>query len=408
MKDAGEVGEVGEGSGSNGNNNGVSKIISAQAGKYIVTVTNEDKTVRVFEAGGLGELSSRTMPKRPCALALTDCDNTLLVADKFGDVYSLPLLPEATPAATPPTTTPKDSEAKRHRTEIAHDLLFTHKLLLGHVSMLTDLASITTTTPEGQKRKYVITADRDEHIRVSRYPQSWVIEGFCLGHGAFVSKVLVPEWAPLEVLSGGGDTWLGRWRWADGKCLQKVEVGGVLEEIVGKRVVGGRESSGAGGGAAEGEGAEGESKDKEEVVKPAVVGIWQVPQRKIIIVAFERIPALLLFTSSPPPDQSLTHHTTIPLPGNPLDLTVDPSTNSFWISLASASSSGEGECPLLQHITLTPNGQWENTTGGDKPAQAAIGQVSGVRYAGDAKVLNDGLLYTTGLLRKGFGKDREE
>ncbi|PWW77730.1 hypothetical protein C7212DRAFT_90045, partial [Tuber magnatum] len=94
------------------------------------------------------------------------------------------------------------------------------KLLLGHVSMLTDLLSVTTTTAqEGQKRKYIITADRDEHIRVSRYPQSWVIEGFCLGHTAFVSKLLVPRWAPQEVLSGGGDAWLGRWRWADGKCL---------------------------------------------------------------------------------------------------------------------------------------------------------------------------------------------
>ncbi len=44
------------------------------------------------------------MPKRPCAVVLTPDDLTILCADKFGDVYSLPLLgqtyePEATNSA---------------------------------------------------------------------------------------------------------------------------------------------------------------------------------------------------------------------------------------------------------------------------------------------------------------------
>jgi len=140
-----------------------------------------------------------------------------------------------------------------------------------------------------------MTADRDEHIRVSRYPQSWVIEGFCLGHTAFVSRILVPGWAPQEMLSGGGDGWLGRWRWADGKCLQRIEIAGVLEGVVGRKVVGGREG---GGSSMEGEEwREGGDKDKEEVVRPAVVGIWEVLERRIIIVAFERYTNLSLLPS---------------------------------------------------------------------------------------------------------------
>lgn len=34
--------------------------------------------------------------------------------------------------------------------------------------------------------RYVISADRDEHVRVSWYPQGWNVEMFCLGHEKLV------------------------------------------------------------------------------------------------------------------------------------------------------------------------------------------------------------------------------
>lgn len=53
------------------------------------------------------------------------------------------------------------------------------ELVLGHASLLTDFAlSI--------DEKYIITADRDEHIRVSWYPQGYNIEMYCLGHEKYV------------------------------------------------------------------------------------------------------------------------------------------------------------------------------------------------------------------------------
>jgi tRNA (guanine-N(7)-)-methyltransferase subunit TRM82 len=213
---------------------------------HAVAVT-EDKCVRVFSIqtdGGIVELSQRTMPKRPCALEVLPDNDTIICGDKFGDVYSLPLLPsdesekEAVeakaaqaaqeaknaelraqglfqPSATNLTVHTKrnlrslESQQKQKlftpRKEV---LAFEHKLLLGHVSMLTD-ATFAVREVEGKSRGYIITTDRDEHIRISRAaPQSHIIEGFCLGHTEYVSKVcLVPGTDFL--VSGGGDDWIG-------------------------------------------------------------------------------------------------------------------------------------------------------------------------------------------------------
>lgn len=56
--------------------------------------------------------------------------------------------------------------------------------LLGHVSMLLDFCL-------SLNGKRILTADRDEKLRISRYPQSFVIDNFCLGHTSFISSVVM-------------------------------------------------------------------------------------------------------------------------------------------------------------------------------------------------------------------------
>lgn len=258
------------------------KLTGTRDGRYLIAVT-DDKCIRVLEFQQddiLKQLSERysladeslnqnpaanfwqrLMPKRPCAISLTPDENIILCADKFGDVYSLPLLEisnegsstagsetcrislkqdEAsakpfTPAANTKTVhTLRNRRALRDQQNHAKIVPkmkssnFEHHLLLGHVSMLTDLLCMSIfddTSIPPQPRTYIFTSDRDEHIRVSRgIPQAHIIEGFCLGHTEFVSKLCIPHWSQKILISGGGDDYFLTWNWLSGEILQKVDL----------------------------------------------------------------------------------------------------------------------------------------------------------------------------------------
>jgi len=74
----------------------------------------------------------------------------------------------------PPPPKPENSLEGR-KSLVAHHNPSDGILLLGHASLLTAMALT-------QDENYIITADRDEHIRVSHYPDGHSIERFCLGH----------------------------------------------------------------------------------------------------------------------------------------------------------------------------------------------------------------------------------
>lgn len=189
------------------------------------------------------------MPKRLCAVAFTKDEQTLICADKHGDVYALPLIPgefiksrldeaRKSLAATELTvhsgknlkTLEQQKQARLENkkqpaksNEEKNVLNFEHYNVLGHVSVLTDLISVLL-----GGRSYILTADRDEHIRVSRgHPQAHVIEQFCLGHKSFVSKICVPAWAPELLVSGAGDGELILWDWIQGTIHQRISLGEV-------------------------------------------------------------------------------------------------------------------------------------------------------------------------------------
>ena len=115
----------------------------------------------------------------------------MLVADKNGDVY-------------------------RVKSEVAGDDNVP-RLLLGHLSQLLDM------TLDHQAER-VITADRDEKIRVSRYPNSYNIENYCLGHTEFVTTVWLSRVSSDVVISGSGDGTVRLWNYKTGEQLLSHDV----------------------------------------------------------------------------------------------------------------------------------------------------------------------------------------
>jgi WD40 repeat protein len=110
-------------------------------------------------------------------------DDEILEADKAGDVFKF-------------SASAKDDD--------------NGTLVLGHLSMLIDLAI----TPCG---KYVITADRDEKIRVSNYPNAFSIHSFCLGHTEFITSLALVSSSPDLLLSSSGDGTVKCWDFKAGK-----------------------------------------------------------------------------------------------------------------------------------------------------------------------------------------------
>jgi len=130
-------------------------------------------------------------------------DSVIVAGDKVGDVWVFPL--------------PDVASKKRH--------------------VLTHTASIITAVTGGgggggggkRSHRYLVSADRDEKLRVSSWPRCYNVESYCLGHTRFVSTLCaVTNPSPLLgssidgkelMVSGGGDGALRLWQLSSGRLL---------------------------------------------------------------------------------------------------------------------------------------------------------------------------------------------
>ncbi|KAK0673264.1 hypothetical protein QBC41DRAFT_311852 [Cercophora samala] len=380
-------------------------LLTTANGSHVIAATGSDKTIWVFEhdgSGNLKQLSQRAMPKRPCSLTLTTDQKTILSADKFGDVYALPLIPSAepslpptvqslpsrsaTPASVPvpfkPQANDKTVHTKRNLKALENQKIsmklslkaaaeksadetqpaFEHTLLLGHVSMLTAITVAPGIGATGEQREWIITADRDEHVRVSRgIPQAYFIEGFCLGHEDFVSRLCVIPSRPELLISGGGDDDIFLWKWKDQQLLSRANI---LDQV--KHAV---------------------EPEPTKVAVSRLKAFALVSGETMVAVICEKIPAVVLFNLV---ENTLQHIVTYTLKdeGVPLDVEM-LSNDKLVVSIDTTEGVGPNAGPFLV-LTRDDPEVWDQKPIVDVPAGETELNAHDLQK----------LLYTTESLRK--------
>ena len=137
--------------------------------------------------------------KRPSAIAYDQQTAKIILADKTGEVHSFPwpLSPSEQEHYNRINTLSKDPVTR------PEDERFMGTFLLGHSSSVVAVSLLSS-----RLGRFLVTVDRDEHVRISVFPETYIIHAMGLGHTAFVSAVVsVRE----GIISGGGDKRIIQW-----------------------------------------------------------------------------------------------------------------------------------------------------------------------------------------------------
>ncbi|KAJ1661154.1 WD repeat-containing protein 4 [Dispira simplex] len=284
-------------------NSNVCAVTFSPDGAYLLAV-RDDKVLYIWDTKQWQVVFAFCTLRRCHQACFTPDSRAFLVADKFGDVYRYQLdhclsLPNGP----------------------VHNEFQDDQLLLGHVSMLLDMC----VTPD---MRYIVTADRDEKIRVSSYPNGYTIQSYCLAHQAFVTTVACVPTEQLLV-SGGGDGLLILWQYISGTPAQIWQLPLLLEHL--------------------------------EVPAPSRVNVRKVRVQKDVAVICEGLGIVLVFqlTTTTAGHPTLCFHQLLKVDMVPLDLVFDKRghlwvTGSPNLSSVIASPTAKAVQPLLQCLVPNP------------------------------------------------------
>lgn len=176
----------------------LNNIVLSPSGK-LLAVSMTDKTLYLFKIQdkNLALLSRRMITRNTSTLKFFPDSVNLIVSDKTGDIFVFNCESPNEPG----------------------------RWIQGHLSQVLDVLV-------NSNQKYVISADRDEKIKVSKWPVSHEIETYCMGHKEFVSSIECFCLGDSEYLiSGSGDGTLKVWDYIKGNCLYTVELNSPIGEL---------------------------------------------------------------------------------------------------------------------------------------------------------------------------------
>ncbi|KAL2312510.1 tRNA (guanine-N(7)-)-methyltransferase non-catalytic subunit trm82 [Schizosaccharomyces pombe] len=274
-----------------------------------MATVSEDKCLRLWDStqpDKIELLYQKNIPKR-CADLCFAGSNEIVFGDKFGDVYCV----DENWFTTSEVTEEKKSNVVEGKQEpVNNETLKNSKLqklepIMGHVSILTQL--IVAQNPQNSKEEIIITSDKDEHIRISRFPNAFVIEGFCLGHEDFVSRMSLYDNRTL--ISGGGDNHVFVWDLENFKCLDAFDLRSAFSTYL-------------------------------SLNQPMVVSvILPIFKRQLVAFACEGMAGLIFAKVTP--EKRLLFHSALKLSGPVLDaVLLDTDTDQILISLDSSFTFG--------------------------------------------------------------------
>ncbi|XP_027879020.1 tRNA (guanine-N(7)-)-methyltransferase non-catalytic subunit wdr4 isoform X2 [Xiphophorus couchianus] len=261
----------------------------------LMAITDDTKRLILFQCEPSWHcISIRWVIRRCTSLVFSPAEDELLVADKSGDVYSFSVVePE------------KDGELK-----------------MGHLSML---LAVTISADD----QYIITADRDEKIRVSHRRSPYNIQSYCLGHHQFVSTLEIPKGHPHWLLSGSGDGTVKLWEFESGRKLQSWDLGQLEDKLC---------------------------SDTAKGNNTAVFRICSSPGGRDVAVLCDGLMNVYIFTLEQTNDEKLRLHSKLHLFHRPMDIGFDMK-GQLWVLLDSS------DVPLQIH-TYRKN-SWECDTEND-------------------------------------------
>jgi len=220
-------------------------------------------------------------------------------------------------------------------------------------------------TPYKQK-SLIITTDRDEKIRVSKYPDTFEILTYCLGHREFISAFAIlsnPATinttttsttttttgtinTPSEFIlgmSGSGDGTICLWNITSGKLLDRFYVSKKDDE----------------------------DEVDEEDANPIVSGIAYCPQKSLVALIVEGWAFVQLFHIQ---DYKFVKVGNLQLPSNPFSVTYtkNNSSDEFWIGT---------EDGIIHYVYCDSQNQWSKDTEGESKVNALLGQKITSKFA---------------------------